>query len=159
MGKISKEAKENYANAIYQNAMVGVQSIRDIIDKVESNDLRQELNREEELFNEVAEDVKIFAKRSKIEVKENNLFEKTRLWASINMSTMFDKSTRHITELMLLGTVMGLITCYKDKCDHEGVSNELDEILLKLEKIEDENYQARQYSLKVLTYHSQTYLR
>ena len=29
------EKMQNYANAIYQNAMVGIQSVRDIEDKVE----------------------------------------------------------------------------------------------------------------------------
>jgi len=53
---------------------------------------------------------------------------------------MFDTSTRHIAEMMLLGTVMGLLTCYKDKYDHKNISVLLDKILDKLEKLEDDNY-------------------
>lgn len=134
------KSKKNYANAIYQNAMVGVQSIRDIIDKTDNINLKRELDREVRLFNQVADDVKRYAKNNAIEISENNFFEKSRLWLSINMSTMMDKSPRKIAELMLLGTVMGLITCYKDKNDHKGVDAELDIILANLEKIEDDNY-------------------
>jgi len=131
---------KDYATAIYQNAMTGVQSVRDIQDKVEDDRLKKEILIEAEKFNEIAEEIKAFAEKNNFEVKENNIFEKSRLWASINMATMFDTSTRHIAEMMLLGTVMGLLTCYKDKYDHKNISVLLDKILDKLEKLEDDNY-------------------
>lgn len=149
MGKNLKDM-QNYANAIYQNAMVGVQSVRDIEDKVENENLKKEILSEAEKFNEIADKVKIFAEKKGFEVKENNFFEKSRLWATINMSTMFDNSTRHIAEMMLLGTVMGLVTCYKDKYDHKNVSEDLDKILLELEETEDENYLRLKKFLKSL---------
>ena len=101
---------KNYANAIFQNARVGSQSIRDIEDAVEDEGLKKELAREREEFNKIAESVIDFGKANRFDVEENNFFEKSRLWASIKMTTMFDKSTRHIAEMMLLGTVMGLTT-------------------------------------------------
>ena len=119
------------ANAIYQNEMVGVQAIRDIVDKTDDVNLKNELNREANLFNSVAEDVKGYAKDNGFVVSENNFFEKSRLWMGINMSTLMDKSPRKIAELMLMGSVMGLITCYKDKYDHKGVDSRLD-ILKKI---------------------------
>lgn len=138
--KNNKERLISYSNAIYQNAMVGVQSIRDIMDKVEEEKLKQELEGEADKFNDIANMVKEFASKNKIEVKENNFFEKSKMWLSINMSTMLDKSTRHIAEMMLLGTTMGLVTIYKDKYDHKNVSAELDTIIDKLEKVQDENF-------------------
>lgn len=135
-----RKAKQNYANAIYQNAMVGVQAIRDIDDKTDDVNLKQELNREAKCFNDVANDLKEYAKNNGFELTENNFFEKTRLWMGVNMSTIIDKTPRKIAELMLVGSVMGLITCYKDKYDHKGVDATLDKILLKLEEIEDDNY-------------------
>ena len=142
------EQLKNYANAIFQNARVGSQSIRDIEDAVEDEGLKKELKREREQFNKIAEKVIDFAKDNGFDVDENNFFEKSRLWASIKMTTMFDKSTRHIAEMMLLGTVMGLTTCYKDKYDHKGVSTALDKILATLEKAEDENYERLKQFLK-----------
>ena len=131
---------KTYATAIYQNAMVGVQSIRDIEDSVQDEKLQKELDRERVGFNKIAQKVQDFAFQNGFEVQENNFFEKSRMWLSVKMSTMFNSSTRHIAEMMLLGTVMGLTTCYKDKYDHKCVSAELDEILASLEKFQDENY-------------------
>ena len=55
------------------------------------------------------------------------------------MSTLTNKTNRHIAELMLIGTFMGVITCEKDKYDHKNISPEIDEILRKLRMLEEDN--------------------
>ena len=52
---------------------------------------------------------------------------------------MMDKSTRNIAEMVLIGTFMGILTCYKDREDHKNVSTELDEIMDKLYEFERKN--------------------
>lgn len=142
------EKIKSYATAIFQNAMVGVQSIRDIEPKITDPGLKREVLFEADSFNKLAEELKAFAQKNGIEVKENNFFEKSRLWASINMGTMFDTTPRHIAEMLLLGTVMGLTTCYKDRYDHKNIDKTLDSILDKLEKIEEDNYSRLKTFLK-----------
>lgn len=139
-----------YATAIYQNVMVGVQSIRDIEDKTEDKKLKKELTDECEEFNKIAKSVQKFANKNGFSLEENNFFEKSRLWLSVNMGTMFDKSSRHIAELMLIGSVMGLLTCYKDKYDHKDVSLELDSIIADLEKTLENNFNNLKQFLKEL---------
>ncbi len=135
-----KEMQTKYLNAIYQNTKTAIQSIEDIITKVEDNDLISELSKEQDEYSCLAKECENFAKGERIEgIKDNNWFEKARLWTSINMGTMMDKSTRNIAELMLLGTFMGIITCMKDKDDHKNVSSELDEIIDKLYHFERNN--------------------
>ena len=146
MAKI--EGLKKYANAIYQNAMVGKQSCSDILPKIEDEELKREVDREYYKFDEICDAMELFAKSKKMEIEDNNIFEKSRLWMSINMGTMFDNSTRHITQLLLIGTVMGLTTAYKDRYDHNGVSTELDKILSDLETILDNNYNTLKQYLK-----------
>lgn len=135
-----KERVTTYLNAIYQNTRTAVQSIEDIITKVEDKKLVEELAREEDEYTCLAKECEQFAKAEKIEdLKDNNWIEKTRLWGAINMGTMFDKTSRNIAEMMLLGTFMGIITCIKDKQDHKKVSAELDEIIDKLYNFERAN--------------------
>lgn len=135
-----KEQQTKYLNAIYQNTRTAMQSIEDIITKVENEQLVSELSREEDEYSCLAKECENFAKAEKIEgLKDNNWIEKAKLWSSINMGTLTDKTTRHITELMLLGTFMGIITCIKDKDDHKNVSSELDEIVDKLYEFERAN--------------------
>ena len=136
----NKELITEYINAIYQNIRTAIQSIEDILPKVKDTKLQKELAFEEDKYLALEKECELFAKAEKIEgIKDNNWLEKARLWGSINMSTMTNKTTRHIAELMLIGTFMGFITCVKDQADHNGLSQELDEILNKLKEIERQN--------------------
>ena len=129
-----------YLNAIYQNTKTAMQSIEDIICKAKNAELVSELSREAETYSNLSKECEKFAKENGIEnIKDNNWFEKAKLWTSINMATLTDKSTRNIAEMMLLGTFMGIITCMKDKCDHKNISQKLDEIIDRLYLFEREN--------------------
>lgn len=129
-----------YLNAVYQNIKTAVQSIEDILTKVKDNELKKELSNQEDKYLTLEKECELLAKAKKIEgIKDNNWFEKARLWSSINMSTMTDKTTRHIAELLLLGTFMGYLTCLKDQSDHANISPEIDEILQNLKELEKDN--------------------
>lgn len=137
---IQKEQLTKYLNAIYQNTRTAIQSIEDIITKTEDRKLTSELSREEDEYSVLAKECENFAKAEKIDgLKDNNWIEKAKLWSAVNMGTMMDKSSRNISEMMLVGTFMGIITCIKDKDDHRNISAELDEILDKLYEFERAN--------------------
>ena len=135
-----KEKLVQYLNAVYQNTRTAVQSIEDIITKVQDTNLISELSREQDEYRCLSKECENFAKAEKIEdIKDNNWIEKAKLWTSINMGTLLDKTTRNIAEMMLLGTFMGVVTCIKDKDDHKGISSELDELIDKLYELEQNN--------------------
>ena len=130
----------NYLNAVYQNSKTALESIDGILPKIECKDLRNEILTQEEGYKKIAEECEAFAKKKKIEnIKDNNWFEKARLWTSINIGTLTDKSNRKIAEMMLFGTFMGIITCIKDEFDHKGISPEIDKIVTELKDLEREN--------------------
>lgn len=144
------ERTKNYATALYQNVMTGIQSIRDLEGNVEDEGLKKELHREVDKFNEIRCRLEEIANNLGFELKENNFFEKARLVMSIKMSTLTNKSTRHLAEMLILGTVMGLTTCYKDQSDHKGISSELDKIAEDLAVVEEDNYSRLKKFLKEL---------
>ena len=43
----------------------------------------------------------MLGKSEDIDLKDNNWFEKLKLWGAINMGSMGDKSTRHMAEMLL----------------------------------------------------------
>ena len=135
-----KESMTKYLNAIYQNTKTALQSIEDILPKIECKNLKDEIARQQDAYYLISRECELFAKSEKIDgIKDNNWVEKAKLWTSINMSTLTDKSNRKIAELMLLGTFMGIITCIKDEFDHKNISPELDEIVNKLKEVERNN--------------------
>ena len=139
----NQEMLTEYINAVYQNIKTAVQSIDDILPKVKDDKLKRELAKESDEYLALEKECELLAKAHNIEgIKDNNWFEKARLWSSINMSTLTDKTARHIAELMLFGTFMGYLTCIKDQADHANISKEIDDILLNLKEVERNNIEA-----------------
>jgi len=138
--KVKKENLENYLNAVYQNIKTAVQSIDDLLPKVKDDNLKKELASQQDKYLALQKECEVLAQAEKLEkIKDNNWLEKARLWSSINLSTLTNKTTRHIAEMMLFGTFMGYITCVKDLSDHRNISKEVDEILTKLKEFERGN--------------------
>lgn len=138
--KVKKQNLENYLNAVYQNIKTAVQSIDDLLPKVKDDNLKKELASQQDKYLALQKECEVLAQAEKLEkIKDNNWLEKARLWSSINLSTLTNKTTRHIAEMMLFGTFMGYITCVKDLSDHRNISKEVDEILTKLKEFERGN--------------------
>lgn len=139
----NKELITEYLNGVYQNTRTAIQSIEDILPKVKNDEFKKELSSQEDKYIVLEKECELLAKAQKIDgIKDNSFFEKLKLWSSINMSTMTDKTTRHIAELMLMGTFMGYLTCIKDQSDHKDISPEIDEIVEKLKQLEKNNLEA-----------------
>lgn len=123
--------------SIFQNCQTAIQSIENIEPEVENEDLRAELREELAAYRDFA----IKCKRlSPEKLADNNVFEKARLWTSIKMTTLTDKSTRHLTEMLLLGTVMGTLQCYKDLSDYRAASKDILELCGELQVLEEKHF-------------------
>ena len=140
--KIEKKEKElkDFVNAIYQNLQTALQSIDEILKVCKDDKLKLELKNEENDYKGLKNELLDVCNKICVSPEDNTFFEKARLWSSIKFTTMTDKSTRHLTEMMLLGTVMGTTTCYKDLCDYKDVNDSLYNILNKLINLEEKNF-------------------
>lgn len=130
-----------YLTSLYQNTCTALQSIEDLMTKTEDEEFKKELSNEYSKYDVISHECEMLGKSEDINLKDNNWFEKIKLWGAINMGTMNDKTTRHLAEMMLQGTVMGLVQCLKDIKDYRNTAPELDDICEKLSNLEEENYQ------------------
>ena len=121
----NKSHNELLLTAIYQNCQTALQSIDNIMPAIKSDALTRELTNEESEYNIIAQECEMLARSENINIKDNNMFEKIRLWSSIKMATLTDKSTTHTAEMLLLGTFMGMIQCVKDLNDHPSANEEI----------------------------------
>lgn len=123
--------------SIYQNTKTATQSIEDLLPKIKNKYLKEELKKEQLDYEKIASKCEQMAKNEKLELKENSWMEKAKLWTSIKMSTMFNDSTRKIAELMLIGSVMGTIQCYKDLEDYKNAKESIKELARILMRTEE----------------------
>ena len=138
----------NYANSLYQNARIGIQTINNLLAYVKDRDLKEELQNELADYNSFNVKVERFADDKGIELKDNGFFEKVRLWGSTKMAAIMGKSVRDYVQSLLVGTVMGLTKLYKDKWDYKDISIDLDRLREELEIIEEDNYKSLKDLLK-----------
>ena len=131
---------EDFVNAIYQNIQTALQRIEELLKISKDEKFNAELNREKGLYLELKNKLLNECWKINIKPEDNNFFEKARLYTSIKMTTIADKSTRHLAEMMLLGTVMGTTTCYKDLCDYKNQNGDLYNVLKELMRMEEANF-------------------
>ena len=111
--------------SVYKNCKTATQSIHDILPKVLNTGLLSEIKKEYNDYTDFITKCLDVAKKNNIQLNDNNIFQKIRLWCSIKATTIFNKTTRHVTEMLLLGTVMGTTQCFKDLHDHKDASKEI----------------------------------
>lgn len=144
-----QEKLEDFVNAIFQNVSTAIMSIDEIVTLNKDESFLNELNREREGYSELKKEILDFCAKNDIVADDNSFMEKARLFTSIKMTTLFDKSLRHLAEMMLLGTVMGTLTSYKDLTDYKNVNNELYSILTKVISFEEDNFNELKKFLKL----------
>ena len=134
--------------SIYQNTSTATQSINDLLKKTNDKTFHQLLNAQYKRYDAMQAKVEQMAKEKKYELKDNNIFEKMRLWTSIQMGTLTNNSTRHLAELMLIGSVMGTLQCYKDREDYPSADKDTQDLLTELERMEEDNFNELKKYLK-----------
>ena len=121
--------------AIYQNLLTARQSISNVIEKVHDSKLKKELQRQYDSYTPIKEQCEKYAQDYLVDIIDNSFFEKARMWMSVNMSILLDKSNRKIASICIIGNTMGLIDlicvmsdCSKGKQEFLHLANELKEL-------------------------------
>jgi len=136
--------------SLYQNCKTATQSIHDILPKILNTGLLQELKKEYDNYLQFISECLDYAKQNNVTLADNTVFEKIKMWCSVNFSTLFNKNTRHVTEMLLIGTVMGTTQCYKDLHDHQDASKEILDMAKNLLDIQEQNFDNLKTYLKNL---------
>lgn len=134
--------------SIYQNTSTAIQSIADLLKKTNDKTFKKLLSAQSERYQNIKVEIQELAHEQDIELKDNSMFEKIKLWSGIQINTLTNDSTRHLAELMLIGTVMGTLTCYKNKVDFQHAHPKSLTLLKKLEQLEEENFKELKKYLK-----------
>jgi len=104
------ENEVNVLDELSKGACMGRDAIHFIMDKVEDEALKEELNAQYQKYKEISERIEqLYPDYSQKEPHKTNAMNKMMTWYGIEMKTMLDNSTSKIAELLLQGTNMGII--------------------------------------------------
>lgn len=100
----------NVLDELNKGACMGKDAIHFILDKVEDEALKEELNNQYKKYNEISDKINnIYPKYNDDKPHETTAMNKAMTWSGIEMKTMTDHTTSKIAELLLQGTNMGII--------------------------------------------------
>ena len=100
----------NVLDELNKGACMGKDAIHFILDKVEDEALKEELNIQYKKYNEISDKINnIYSKYNDDKPHETTAMNKAMTWSGIEMKTMTDHTTSKIAELLLQGTNMGII--------------------------------------------------
>ena len=136
------EQKEmTLANRVYQDATVGMLAIDKILKKIENEPLRKLFAKQYDMYEKFANKCDVFAMNNDFEIKENSFFKKAKQTTMLYMMLWMDKSPRHIVEMMINGTVMGIVDTIKAEKDLKTKNEELNAMVAEFKQMQEDFYE------------------
>ena len=139
MPKSQKEMNTNLLIALHQNIETAMQSINNVMEKVQDSKLKKELKKQFKNYDEFNESCEDLAQAMDIQLINNGFFKKAKMWFSVNMATMLDKSNRKIASINIYGTTMGVIDLMSVLSDCQKCKSELIFFGKRLLELEESN--------------------
>jgi len=123
-------------NEIYKNLRMGIQSIDVLLSSIKSNEIIEELSEESSRYSLYEKETIMIANSKDYNLKDNSIIQKTQVWLSVKINLLASATTQHIAEMMLIGTMMGVIDLVKATTNYPDADNEIMDLAYKL--IEEE---------------------
>ncbi len=128
-------------NRMYQDAQIGMMSIDKILKKLEDGELKRLFKKQFDMYDKFAGKCDIMAINADEELKDNSMFKKVKQTTMLYISLWTDKSPRHIVEMMITGTVMGIVDTIKAEKDCTGIGEELKVLVAEFKKMQEDFYE------------------
>lgn len=96
-------------NEVHKGLVMGMESIRVILPKVEDDKFQKVLDEQYQQYGKILDRVNNEFKKSGQQADDTSTTQKIMGWTGIQMNTMMDKSNSKISEMLIQGTNMGII--------------------------------------------------
>ena len=129
--------EEYILTEVNKGIKMGMDSISNISDKVQDNQLKQDLQYQYNKYNEILNKVNNELSKYGEFPQELNPMQKAMGWVMIEWNTMSDKSDSKISEMMLQGINMGIIEGVKLLHQNPNCETETKNILSEFVKFQE----------------------
>jgi len=140
-----KKAEKNKINKdildeVNKGCAMGMDAIKDILEKVEDKEFKQTLEEEHDKYKEIHQRIETqYEEYSDDEPTETNALNKAMTAMMTEMKLMTDHSDSKIAELLLQGTNMGIIEGRKLLNNKENIDKEVESILKDFIEMQEES--------------------
>ena len=131
----------NLLNRIYQNAQIGMLSVDKVIKKTKDDSMKKLLKKQFDLYSKCADKCMGIAMSDNLEISGNNFFIKFRQTTMIYLSLWTNNTLRHIVEMMIQGTLMGIIVTIKAKKDYPTDREDINNLVVEFMKLQEDFFE------------------
>ncbi len=128
-------------NFIYQNAQMGVDTIDQLIGIAEEDEFQKHLDAQLIEYREILHESKSMLNKNGFDEKGIGGFDKIKTYLMINMQTLTDKSASHISQMLMIGSNMGVINAIKNLKKYQHADKEITGLMERLLQFEENNVQ------------------
>lgn len=128
-------------NRVFQDAQVGMLAIDKILKKIEDESLKRLFKKQYDMYKKFGERCDVYAVGEDAEIKENSFFKKIKQTTMLYLSLWADKTPRHIIEMMINGTVMGIVDTIKAGKDLKTNNEELNAMVNEFMQMQEDFYE------------------
>ena len=136
---MQKANESDYLAEIYRGSLMGVETIDMILPKVNDAELKNELQREQSVYNKFKEKAVAEMHRRHDDPEDLPKMQEFGAWMGVQLNTMMDSTSSHIADLMIQGNNMGVIGITKTKNAHPDASSQITDLADELIKIQEDN--------------------
>ena len=128
-------------NFIYQNSQMGVDTINQLINIIEDEELKKQLESQLNEYKEIHSAAQNALNANGYDEKGISALDKIKTYIMINIQTLTDKTSSHISEMLIIGSNMGVINAVKNLKKYQNVEPDIVGLMERLLKFEENNIQ------------------
>lgn len=136
---------DNYQNTadflseIYRGAKMGVETINNLLTKVNDNKIYDELNYQLRSYEEIANEAYLELEKRSSKVKDISLMNKINAKMSVGINTAISNSPSHVADMLIKGNTMGVTGITKSLNSHVNADQDIRALAERFIKIEEDN--------------------
>lgn len=128
-------------NFVYQNSQMGVNTISQLIDIAEDSNFKKHLESQYKEYREINDAARKALNKNGFDEKGISTLDKIKTYSMINMQTLTDKTPSHISEMLIIGSNMGIIDAVKNIKKYKDAESNILNLMKRLLKFEENNIQ------------------
>jgi hypothetical protein len=128
-------------NFIFQNSQMGVDTIHQLIGIVENGEYKDLLNSQLNEYKNIFITAKALLNNNGYDEKGITAFAKIKTYLMINVQTLTDKTPSHLSEMLIIGSNMGVIDAVKNLKKYKNAEKDIVALMERLLKFEENNIQ------------------
>lgn len=126
-------------NFVYQNAQMGVNTMKQILDRVEDGPFKEQLRKQLTVYEDFQQEARKMLNENGFDEKGIGAFDRLKTYLMINMQTMMDAGEDHIAKMLITGSNMGIVEATQNIKRYENAEKDIIKLMERLLHMEEKN--------------------